>query len=296
MGAIVYAIGCQVVLTLYSREVPMDGESDSTAKLWAGISANKRRPVRLTLEVVEAIADSIIGGQFPAETLLPSEAAMSESFGVSRTVIRESLKVLETMGLVLKRQGKLSWTAPPQHWDLLDPVVIASHIRHDRDSSFLDDLVTVRTALEAEMAAQAAIRASQQELLDIASILESLESDLEDPERYKYKETLIHSAIMQASKNRIGHAIVSAMQEWARASSQYAEGKTPIALVLHSHRGHEAVVRALTARDPDEAAQAMRGHILSSWAWRYNKQTASDSRGPGVESEVKGPWRNKVSG
>ncbi|HTW99225.1 MAG TPA: GntR family transcriptional regulator, partial [Acidimicrobiales bacterium] len=111
------------------------GGIDGAQLLGLRWDSTPRSRVRLTNEVVESVADQIIGGQLPPATLLPSEAVMGESFGVSRTVIRESLKVLENMGLILKRQGKLSWTAPHASWDLLDPIVLASRLRHDPDLS-----------------------------------------------------------------------------------------------------------------------------------------------------------------
>jgi DNA-binding FadR family transcriptional regulator len=220
-----------------------------------------RSRLRLTNEIVESIADQIIGGRLPAQTLLPSEAEMAESFGVSRTVIRESLKVLENTGLILKRQGKLSWTAPPQSWDLLDPMVLAARVRHDRDLGFLDDLVTVRAALEAEMAAQAAERAGDDEVEEVAERLRELERELDEPERYKVDETRFHDAVMRASHNDVAAAIVKAIADRARASAQYADAATPAALVRHSHGGHVEVMEALRARDAERAARAMREHI-----------------------------------
>lgn len=238
-------------------------------------ASKPRNRSRLTHEVVESIAGQIIGGQLPPETLLPSEAVMAESFGVSRTVIRESLKVLENIGLVLKQQGKLSWTAPSRSWDLLDPIVLASRLRHDPDLSFLDDLVTVRAALEAEMAAQAAMRASDEELDAIGEALEELEERLSDAEGYKSADAAFHDAVLRASHNDLARAIVTAIHSKGRASAQYTTTPTPDGLIRLSHEGHVAVLEAIRAREPARAAAAMREHIRSTWAWRHDGPVAS---------------------
>ncbi|MCU1495686.1 MAG: lutR 1 [Acidimicrobiaceae bacterium] len=252
-----------------------------------GTSAVQRRPTKLTLDVVKAIADQIVGGRLPAETLLPSEAVMSDSFGVSRTVIRESLNVLENMGLIEKRRGKLSWTCSPDRWDVLDPIVLDAQVLHDRDFVFLDNLVAVRIALEAEMAGLAAARATEEDLALMRAILTDLEGLLDQPERYKYAETAFHNAVMQSARNRIGLAIITSIHDRARASGTYEKSATPLELVRLSHDGHVAVLERICAGDPPGAALAMRQHIGSAWAWRRG-DAVRDGRDP-LDGTVAGP-------
>lgn len=259
---------------------PDDGRADGAHLLGLRWDSTPRSRVRLTSEVVESVADQIIGGQLPPETLLPSEAVMGESFGVSRTVIRESLEVLENMGLILKRQGKLSWTAPHESWDLLDPIVLACRLRHDPDLSFVDDLVTVRAALESEMAAEAADRASDEEIAEIAARLAQLADDLASPERYKASDADFHAAVMRASHNDIAATIVAAIESKAKASPQYVATETPPGLLHLSHTGHVEVLEAIRVRDRGAAAQAMRQHIKSAWAWRQNEPVAAPAASP----------------
>jgi DNA-binding FadR family transcriptional regulator len=254
------------------------GQADGAQLLGLRWDSTPRSRVRLTNRVVESVADQILGGQLPPETLLPSEAVMGESFGVSRTVIRESLKVLENMGLILKRQGKLSWTAPHKSWDLLDPIVLASRLRHDPDLSFLDDLVTVRAALESEMAGQAADRAGDEEVAEIAARLAQLADHLAYPEAYKASDADFHAAVMRASHNDMATTIVAAIQSKAKASAQYAATGTPPGLIHLSQKGHVEVLAAIRGRDAAGAAQAMREHIRSAWAWRQNEPVAEQRR------------------
>lgn len=237
----------------------------------------QRRPTKLTLDVVAELADQIVGSGLPAGTLLPSETEMSENFGVSRTVVREALNVLENIGLIQKRKGKLSCTSSPDRWDILDPIVLAAQARHDPDFAFVEDLVTVRIALESEMAALAATRATDEEFEAIAGILEGLRGLLDEPEQYKDAETSFHNAVMRSARSRVGLAIVVSIHDKARASGAYYKGASPRELVQLSHKGHLAIFDRLRARDSAGAALAMRQHISSTWAWRRDDAVGSGS-------------------
>ena len=75
----------------------------------------QRTRARLGEEVVDAVTNQVVSGAIPPQTPLPSEAEMADGFGVSRTVIREAMKELETMGLVEKhaRASELGPLLPP---------------------------------------------------------------------------------------------------------------------------------------------------------------------------------------
>ena len=84
--------------------------------------------------------------------MLPTEPALCEEFGFSRTVIREGLKLLEERGLVRVEQGRGTTVQPRSSWNLLDPVVLQIALEYDDDLSLLDDLISIRRVLEREMA------------------------------------------------------------------------------------------------------------------------------------------------
>src|ERR671937_2557908 len=89
------------------------------------------RPARLSVVVVDALVDGIVSGRYPSGTLLPPEPVLCQSFDVSRSVVREAIKVLEEKGLARARQGHGTTITAPDEWNLLDPVVLEATIRHD---------------------------------------------------------------------------------------------------------------------------------------------------------------------
>ena len=97
---------------------------------WTG--TRSRRPARLASVVLEELAHQIIGGTLPEGSVLPTEPALCEQFGFSRTVIREGLKQLEERGLVRVEQGRGTTVQPRDSWNLLDPAVIRIALAYDQ--------------------------------------------------------------------------------------------------------------------------------------------------------------------
>lgn len=226
-----------------------------------------RRPARLGTAVVTELLDRIVSGQLPQLSTLPNEPTLCEAFGVSRTVIREAVKVLEEKGLLHARQGQGTTVAAYDDWNLLDPMVLAASVRHDRELRILDDLVDVRRVLEAQMARQAAANAREADLAEIGALLGKLSEQVATPAMYILTDVDFHDAVMRASGNRLARAVVRTIHSEARASTRY-NGEPQRSDCEASNAGHAAIYERIAARDPEGAAQAMSEHILGSWMSR----------------------------
>jgi DNA-binding FadR family transcriptional regulator len=229
------------------------------------------RPARLSVVVVDALVDGIVAGRYPSGTLLPPEPVLCESFDVSRSVVREAMKVLEEKGLARARQGHGTTVCPADEWNLLDPAVLAAAIRADETLRILDELVDVRVALESSMARTAARSMSDADLAELGDLLEEMGTQLHDPERYLAADTRYHDVIMLCSENRLGRSIIRAIHPHARASSRYSPPADDEDIQL-AHRGHTAIYEQLRRRDPDGAAAAMQEHIRGTWTLRKPKR------------------------
>ena len=71
------------------------------------------RPTTLGVAVLQTLIDNIVGGELAPGTTLPTNPELCVAFGVSRTVVRESLKLLEEKGLIRVRQGQGTTVAEP---------------------------------------------------------------------------------------------------------------------------------------------------------------------------------------
>jgi DNA-binding FadR family transcriptional regulator len=235
-------------------------------------SSPPRRPARLGTVVQATLIDRIASGELAPGTTLPTEIALCEAFGVSRTVIRESFKVLEEKGLVRIKQGQGTTVEPAERWNLLDPLVLEAAIRHDETLRILDDLIDVRVALECQMARDAAVRMSNAELDALRDALTGLERLIDSTDEYLDADTDYHDMILIGSGNQLGRSIVRSIHRYARASARYHGTSTTRADLLTSHRGHVAICERLCARDTDGAGVAMQDHIMKSWLERKARQ------------------------
>ncbi|MFJ2116428.1 MULTISPECIES: FadR/GntR family transcriptional regulator [unclassified Streptomyces] len=226
-----------------------------------------RRPARLAYAVVEALADRIVSGYFPPGSALPIEPELCEAFAVSRTTVREAVKALEAKGLVRARQGSGTTVTPQEEWNLLDPVVLTATFQHDDQLVVLDQLVGVRSALESQMAAQAATLATDDDLRTIEELLVRLDTETTAPYRFIETDLVFHGRIMEASRNRLASSIVRSVHSQARSTSLYSGAPDARACEL-ANAEHRRLMECLLARDPKGAAQAMTSHIEDAWQRR----------------------------
>ena len=227
-----------------------------------------RRPARLATAVLSTMVDKIVGGELLPESSLPTESALCEVFGVSRTVIREALKLLEAKGLVRVRQGQGTTVGPTEQWDLLDPLILDAAMRYADTFEILDDVVDVRVGLECQMTRRAAELMTDAQLRELRDALIALEKLLDQPEKYQDAEGEYHDLILRGSGNRLGRSIIRSIHPRARTNFRYRGAGVSVNHMLMSHRGHAAIYERLAARDPDGAAEVMREHILGSWLER----------------------------
>jgi DNA-binding FadR family transcriptional regulator len=229
------------------------------------------RPPRLSVVVVKVLVEGIVSGHYPSGSLLPPEPVLCQSFDVSRSVVREALKALEEKGLVRARQGHGTTVTAPDDWNLLDPVLLEATIRADETMQILDQLVDVRVVLECDMARTAAGSMTEADLAGLRAVLDELESQLKEPDRYVETDTRYHDFIMRCSGNRLGRSIIRAIHPHARASSRYSP-PTDEEDIRQSHLGHVAIYERLVHHDADGAAAAMREHITGTWTERKRKR------------------------
>jgi GntR family transcriptional regulator, galactonate operon transcriptional repressor len=229
--------------------------------------AGSRRPGRLASVVVDELAHWIIGGRLAAGSVLPTEPALCEQFGFSRTSIREGLKLLEERGLVRVEQGRGTTVQPRESWNLLDPLVIRIALSYDHEFALLDDLIAVRRLLEREMTRAAATRLTEEELASLGGTVEQMASVVGDYERFRTLDLAFHAAVMKASGSEIGRAIVRTIHLHAQHAPRLnAPGEQ--AALERTVVEHRAIHEALAARDGELAATRMAAHIDFAWATR----------------------------
>src|ERR1044072_1079194 len=109
-----------------------------------------RRSTNLAKAITAELVQRIVRGVHQPGTPLPPEPALCETFAVSRTVVREAVKILQEKGLVQVRQGTGTIVTAPSEWDMLDELVLGATIAEDDGVAVLDDVVVTRRVLESD--------------------------------------------------------------------------------------------------------------------------------------------------
>ena len=213
--------------------------------------------VNLRDQVVEAIRQAIIEGRFPPGAKLPSEHEIARTFGVSRSSVREAIRHLAAMGLVTSRQGAGAFVARPEParaMDALVPAFVLSQpsVRH---------LLEVRQSVEPYTAALAALRATDADLEELATIVRTLDAQRGHGEAYARTDRLFHHRIALASGNPLFPRILDLVHALFMRELLMTV-RLPGAME-ESFAFHRRIFEAIRARDALAAEQAMRDHLKS---------------------------------
>lgn len=222
---------------------------------------------RLGVAVVEALVNVIVSGELAPGDSLPPELPLSQQFGVSRTVVRESVKRLEEKGLVTVGQGRGTVVQPTRSWNMMDRVVLNALIAHDRTVGVLDELSIVRARLEAAMAGETARVHTPEQLAALRASLDEMRASVADQDAFGAADVTFHELVMEISGNRLAESIARVLFERARESVRY-RGTTLQSFHEQTLREHEAVFATIEAGTVDPAEHAMYSHIIDAWQRR----------------------------
>ncbi|UZK67693.1 FadR/GntR family transcriptional regulator [Sphingomonas sp. M1-B02] len=225
-------------------------------------SHRKRRP-SLVAAACEHIRNSILSGAHRPGSQLPTEGVFVEILGVSRTVIREAVARLAAEGLVEARQGKGLFVSDTARYQ-------AFQVTRDEVENLSDviQLLELRLCVETEMAALAAERRSELDLMNMRQqlkILAESEVGLEDSVK---ADVEFHSVIARASKNTyyaklidfLGVRLVPPRSLYLRQGQAYV-GDSYKAVISTEH---EAILEAIIRSDRDRARKAAHAHMSGS--------------------------------
>ncbi len=226
------------------------------------------RPERLYEQIVEQIEASILTGDLSAGDQFPPERELAEQFGVSRTAVREAMKVLRQKGLAESQPGRGTFVTTHT----------ATAVRHSLDLMFkiemgdgLDNLVEVREILEPEIAARAALRRDEQDLEALQNAVQAAEL-MTEADTFIARDLDFHLTLATATKNTLLVAMMDAMMDLLHEQRQrtfFASGGA-----RRGNYHHRRILDAIVRQDATAARDAMRAHL---------KQVRADTH---VESDM----------
>ncbi|WP_327356441.1 FadR/GntR family transcriptional regulator [Streptomyces sp. NBC_01304] len=201
---------------------------------------------------VEALALRIFDGTYDEGDTLDLPELMAE-LDVSQTVLRESIKVLTTKGLLDARQRRGTFVRPREDWNLLDTDVLRWKLAAGAPHDFFADLLELRRSIEPVAAELAACRRTDEDLAALDAALDAMAAYDRDPVLAVRADASFHTALLTASGNRffaqMRRVIIPALVARDRhVHSADREDPLPV---------HKAVVEHVRDGNPDAAHDAM---------------------------------------
>jgi len=206
----------------------------------------QRRP-RVQKNVTRSIASDICADVFPVGSTLPRENDLCERYGVSRTVIRESLKILESKGMVRGRSRVGTVVCGKDEWNILDAQVLEWIGERIFEFDLLNCILEARRAIEPVAAEFAAERATVQEIADLERAWQAMRDGERDVAGFTDADVAFHTCLLKASHNQVFLQLVGIIQAALKfslhASNEAAERRDEAIDI------HRELVEALRMRD-----------------------------------------------
>ncbi len=229
---------------------------------------------RLYEKIVQQIEESILKGELSEGSQLPAERDLAKQFGVSRTAVREAIKALQEMGLVDAFPGRGTFVTngnPNSMRRSLDRIIKSG------EPGGWAYLVEVRKILEPEIAALAAVRATDQDLALMREAFQVMDNAGCDADAYIEADLDFHLALAEAAANPIVLSLIDSIVGLLR------EERLRIFRVEGGpERGqhhHKCILEAIERHDPQEARAAMQAHLSQV---REDSRNTPDFQAPGA--------------
>ncbi|MCP4316313.1 MAG: FadR family transcriptional regulator [Hyphomicrobiales bacterium] len=209
----------------------------------------------LSTQVARDMGRRIVSQTYAPGELVEDEGALAERYKVSRSVIRDAVKILVGKGLLEVRRGIGTRVRSRTSWGLLDHDVLEWYQSAPPNGDFFRQLMEIRLMFEPKAARWAADRATEEELAQIQMAIERMEAEKGSAEDFVIADALFHRSILRAAQNEFLVAMEGIIFS-ALLSSIRLTNKDPRENA-DSIPFHREVYEAIAARDGARAEQVM---------------------------------------
>ncbi|HVQ51922.1 MAG TPA: FCD domain-containing protein [Mycobacterium sp.] len=210
--------------------------------------------------LLTALGTAIVSGEYPAGEVLTLDG-VSAQHGISRSVAREVIRVLESMGLVASRR-RVGITIQPAHkWNVFDPQLIRWRLESGDRAAQLVSFSELRRGFEPAAAALAARRADPHQCRIMAAAVSDMvvHGRSGDLDAYLLADKIFHQTLLEASGNEMFRALNGVVAEVLTGRTHH--GMMPALPNPAAIELHDQVAHAIRLRDEEAAERAMRAII-----------------------------------
>jgi DNA-binding FadR family transcriptional regulator len=211
--------------------------------------------------VMHELGQRIVSGQVKPGEVLPREETLAETLGVSRTALREALKVLSAKGLIASRTGVGARVQEERYWNQLDADVLAWRCASMPTDDFVDKLVEMRELIEPAAAAAAARHRTAVQLTEIDAAYRAMDAS-QTLEAWNEADLRFHDAVLHATGNELLHSLFAVVE--TALSTFFSLSSRSASNFKYSLPYHQQVLEAIRKKQPEVARKAMLAMIADS--------------------------------
>lgn len=212
-------------------------------------------------QVVQELGRLIVGGEIAPGENLPREELLAERMNVSRTALREAMKVLSAKGLIESRQKTGTRVRDTVHWNQLDADVLAWRCASMPTEDFVEKLAEMREIIEPAAAAAAARRRNSDQLARIEAAYGAMAAS-NGREEWSVADLAFHEAILHATHNELMISLFSVVE--TALGSYLVLSARKASDFKYSLPHHKKVLDAIRRRQPEVAREAMQKMVADS--------------------------------
>lgn len=207
-------------------------------------------------KIAEQIEKRILSGELRSGDRLPTERELSEQFQASRTAVREAMKTLAQRGLVDMRPGRGTIVIDGTSQAMRNSLGLMMMVGQSGDST---NLVEVREIIEPGIAALAAIRATEEEIMAMREAVRVMDANLNEADAFIAADNDFHRALAKGTQNVLVLTLVDSIVDLLSEQRKqiFSLGGAPERGQIHHKRILDSVVR----HDAEAAREAMRAHL-----------------------------------
>src|SRR5262245_32546446 len=209
-------------------------------------------------QVATRLEEAILSGELASGDYLPSEREISAQMGVSRSVVREALGRLASLGLVRSVQGSGTRVEEPSSRQ----VTVGYQRLLRRSDLRIQDLAAVRLPLETTIAALAGVKRTEEDLEELRATQKILGNPRRALEAHVQADLDFHAGLARATGNPLFQVVLAPIQELLIESRRQTLGRFGAEIAFHHHA---RILTAVEAGDAGAAEQAMREHIQANF-------------------------------
>lgn len=207
-------------------------------------------------QIAAQIEQQILRGDLRTGDRLPTERELAEKFRASRTAVREAMKTLAQKGLVDMRPGRGTIVIDGTSFALRDSLNRSMLVNQPKSNS---ELVEVREILEPEIAALAAVRATDDDVAALRAAVDTMDAHIAEADAFIAADNRFHQILANATNNNLILTLIHPIMELLSEQRKQIFG-----VQGGPHRGqqhHKILLDAVIRHDPDAARAAMQAHL-----------------------------------